>query len=233
MEFSIYRYNPEKDKKPYMQTYHLEISEDSDMMLLKALNLLKEQDESLSFRRSCSEGVCGSDAMNVNGKNKLACMTHVSELKTPIVIRPLPGFPVIRDLVVDMEQFYKQYHFIKPYLKNNGPAPTREYLQTPAERDRLNGLYECILCGCCSSACPSYWWNPDKFIGPAGLLQAYRFIADSRDTEKQERLAMFGDDPYKLFRCRSILNCADVCPKGLNPGKAIGEIRSELLEEQG
>lgn len=229
MRFSIYRYNPETDAKPYMKDYDLDIPAGQDMMLLTALRLLKEEDATLSFRRACGEGVCGSDAMNINGKNGLACVTPVSSLKGPIVIRPLPGMPVIRDLVVDLTQFYKQYERIKPYLQTQGAPPSKERLQSPAEREKLDGLYECILCGCCTTACPSFWWNPEKFVGPAGLLQAYRFIADSRDEATASRLAEL-EDPFSLFRCRGIMNCVDVCPKGLNPTKAISEIRTLLVE---
>ncbi len=163
-----------------MQDYELQM-EAGDAMLLDALMLLKQQDDSIGFRKSCREGVCGSDAMNINGRNGLACITPLSALKQPIEIRPLPGLPVIRDLIVDMTQFFKQYHSIKPYLLNNDPPPETERLQSPQERAELDGLYECILCACCTTACPSFWWNPDKFVGPAGLLQAYRFIADTRD----------------------------------------------------
>jgi len=230
MRFSIYRYNPETDAKPYMQDYELEIAPGTDMMLLNALRLLKDRDQTLSFRRSCGEGVCGSDAMNVNGKNMLACITPVSSLKGPIVIRPLPSMPVIRDLVVDLTQFYKQYEKIKPYLQTSSVAPSRERLQSPEDREKLDGLYECILCACCTTSCPSFWWNPDKFVGPAGLLQAYRFIADSRDEATEERLTEL-EDPFSLYRCRGIMNCVDVCPKGLNPTKAISEIRTLLIEK--
>jgi succinate dehydrogenase / fumarate reductase iron-sulfur subunit len=188
-----------------------------------------EIDDSLAFRRSCREGVCGSDGMNINGKNGLACLTNINEVRQPIVLRPLPGMPVVRDLIVDLSNFWKQYHSIKPYLINDDPPPERERLQTPAERDQLNGLYECILCACCSSSCPSFWWNPDKFVGPAGLLQAYRFIADSRDQATAERLDNV-NDVYRLFRCRTIMNCADVCPKNLSPAAAIGDIRSMLVK---
>lgn len=168
--------------------------------------------------------------MNINGRNGLACITPLAGLKEPVVLRPLPGFPVIRDLVVDMTQFFAHYHEIKPYLINDQPLPDRERLQTPAERERLNGLYECILCACCSSFCPSYWWNPDRFIGPAGLLQAYRFIVDSRDTATAERLA-FLDDVYRLYRCRTIMNCTEVCPKGLSPSHAIERIRQSMIKQ--
>jgi succinate dehydrogenase / fumarate reductase iron-sulfur subunit len=228
--FSIYRYNPDVDNAPYMKDYELEISEGSDMMVLDALILLKEKDSSLSFRRSCREGVCGSDGLNMNGKNGLACITPLSDLKTKtIVLRPLPGLPVVRDLIIDMTQFYNQYEKIKPYLINDGKEqPAREHLQTIEEREKLDGLYECILCACCSTSCPSFWWNPDKFIGPAGLLHAYRFLIDSRDTATEERLDGL-QDAYSVFRCHGIMNCVDVCPKGLNPTKAIGHIKSMLI----
>ena len=228
MRFSIYRYNPETDSKPHMQDYELDIDA-GNMMLLDAILLLKAQDETLSVRRSCREGVCGSDAMNINGRNGLACVTPLSGLKQPIELRPLPGLPVIRDLVVDLSQFYKQYRSIKPYLINNEPEPEIERLQSPEDREKLDGLYECILCACCSTACPSFWWNPDKFVGPAGLLQAYRFIADTRDQATNERLDNL-EDPYRLFRCHSIMNCVDVCPKGLNPTGAIGKIKEMLVK---
>ncbi len=229
MKFKIYRYNPETDKKPYMQEFDIDIPEGSDKMLLDVLVDLKEVDPTLSFRRSCREGVCGSDGMSINGKNGLACITSISSLKSPVVIRPLPGLPVIRDLVVDMAQFYKQYEKIKPYLIADTETPAKERLQSPEDREKLDGLYECILCACCSTSCPSFWWNPDKFVGPAGLLQAYRFLTDSRDTHTEERLNDL-DDAYSVFRCRGIMNCVDVCPKGLNPTKAIGHIRSMLLK---
>jgi succinate dehydrogenase / fumarate reductase iron-sulfur subunit len=228
--FSIYRYNPDVDNKPYMKEYELEVPEGSDMMIHDAYILLTEQDSSLTFRRSCREGVCGSDGLNMNGKNGLACITPLSELKTAtIVLRPLPGLPVVRDLIIDMTQFYNQYEKIKPFLINDGKEqPAREHLQTIEEREKLDGLYECILCACCSTSCPSFWWNPDKFIGPAGLLHAYRFLIDSRDTATEERLDDL-QDAYSVFRCHGIMNCVDVCPKGLNPTKAIGHIKSMLI----
>ncbi len=228
MKFRIYRYNPDADKAPYMQDYELEI-DPHGKMLLDALIALKEQDDSLSVRKSCREGVCGSDAMNINGRNGLACITPLPGLKEPVTLRPLPGLPVIRDLIVDMTQFFKQYHSIKPYLVNNEAPPETERLQTPAQREHLNGLYECILCACCSTACPSFWWNPDKFVGPAGLLQAYRFIADTRDQATSERLDDL-EDPYRLFRCHTIMNCVDVCPKELNPNAAIGHIKDLMVK---
>ncbi len=231
-EFSVYRYNPDVDNAPRMQDYTLESPEGRDMMVLDALLKLKEQDPTLSFRRSCREGVCGSDGLNMNGKNGLACITPLSALGKgkggKIVIRPLPGLPVVRDLVIDMSQFYTQYEKVKPYLINDGLPPAGEYLQTPEERAKLDGLYECILCACCSTSCPSFWWNPDKFIGPAGLLHAYRFLADSRDNATEQRLNDL-DDAFSVFRCHGIMNCVNVCPKGLNPTKAIGQIKSMLL----
>ncbi|ASJ25320.1 succinate dehydrogenase iron-sulfur subunit [Laribacter hongkongensis] len=226
MRFSLYRYNPEKDDKPYMQDIEVEV-DSTDVKLLDALVKLKAVDDSLSFRRSCREGICGSDAMNINGRNGLACITDLRSLKQPITLRPLPGLPVIRDLIVDMTQFFKQYHSIKPYLINDTPAPDRERYQSPEDREKLDGLYECILCACCSTSCPSFWWNPDKYVGPAGLLAAYRFIIDSRDEATSERLDNL-NDPYRLFRCHTIMNCTDVCPKGLNPAKAIDSIKGMM-----
>ena len=202
-----------------------------DLMVLDVLELIKaDHDGSVTYRRSCREGVCGSDGLNMNGKNGLACITPLSESVKgdKLVIRPLPGLPVIRDLVVDMSLFYAQYEKVQPYLQNPTPAPAIERLQSPEERAQLDGLYECILCACCSTSCPSFWWNPDRFVGPAGLLQAYRFLADSRDTATEDRLAKL-DDPFSVFRCHGIQNCVNVCPKGLNPTKAIGHIRTMLL----
>ncbi|MCO5101588.1 MAG: succinate dehydrogenase iron-sulfur subunit [Burkholderiaceae bacterium] len=228
VRFSIYRYDPDKDARPHMQSLEIAL-EPGDKMLLDALMRIKQSgDDSIAFRRSCREGVCGSDAMNINGKNGLACITNLRDLQEPIVLRPLPGLPVVRDLIVDMTQFFEQYHSIKPYLINDTPPPEKERLQSPEEREELDGLYECILCACCSTACPSFWWNPDKFVGPAGLLQAYRFLADSRDEATSERLDDL-NDPYRLFRCRSIMNCVDVCPKGLNPTRAINKIKDLLV----
>ena len=225
--FHIFRYDPDADEKPRMQVMELEVS-GADRMLLDVLTRLKAIDPSLSFRRSCREGICGSDAMNINGKNGLACVTNMRSLPSTVVLKPLPGLPVIRDLFVDMTGFFKQYHSIKPWLVNDDPPPERERLQAPEAREELNGLYECILCACCSSACPSFWWNPDKYVGPAGLLQAYCFLVDSRDQASGQRLDDL-QDPYRLFRCRTILNCTDVCPKGLNPALAIGKIKEMMV----
>jgi len=228
MKISIYRYDPDKDDKPYMKDYDVKL-EHGDNMLLDALVRVKDMDDSFAFRRSCREGVCGSDAMNINGRNGLACVTKIADLPDHVTLRPLPGLPVIRDLIVDMSQFFMQYHSIKPYLVNDSPAPEKERLQSPEDREELDGLYECILCACCSTACPSFWWNPDKFVGPAGLLAAYRFIADSRDQALGERLDNL-EDPYRLFRCHTIMNCVDVCPKGLNPTQAIGKIKDIMVK---
>jgi succinate dehydrogenase / fumarate reductase iron-sulfur subunit len=223
MKFSIYRFDPDKDKKPYMQDYEVELQE-GDQMLLDALIRIKAQDDTLSLRKSCREGVCGSDAMNINGKNGLACVTKLQDLEQPVVLRPMPGLPVIRDLVVDMTQFFEHYNSVKPYLVNNDPPPETERLQSPEDRAKLDGLYECIMCGACTTACPSFWWNPDKFVGPSGLMAAYRFIVDSRDQAETERLENL-EDPYRLYRCHNIMNCVDVCPKKLNPNAAIARIK--------
>ena len=228
-EFSIYRYNPDVDSAPKMQDYQLEVEEGQDMMVLDALNLLKEQDPTLAYRRSCREGVCGSDGMNINGKNGLACTTAIEDLKGEVRITPLPHMEVIKDLVPDFTHFYAQYASIRPWLQTVSGTPSgKERLQSPEQREQLDGLYECILCACCSTSCPSFWWNPDKFVGPAGLLQAYRFIADSRDDATAERLDNL-EDPYRLFRCHTIMNCVDVCLKSLNPTKAIGKIKELMI----
>ena len=212
-----------------MQDYEIEPGPE-DRMLLDVILRLKARDDSLTIRKSCREGVCGSDAININGRNGLACITKVADLTEPVVLRPLPSFPIIRDLVVDMTGFFKQYYSIKPYLINEDPEPERERLQSPAQRELLNGSYECILCACCTSQCPSFWWNPDKFVGPAGLLQAHRFIVDSRDQARQERLDDL-NDAYRLFRCRTIMNCTEVCPKGLAPSRAIEQIRLMMVRD--
>lgn len=228
VKFEIYRYDPDKDERPYMQKLDV-VVEPTDKMLLDVLVRIKDTvDDSLSLRRSCREGVCGSDAMNINGKNGLACTTNMRELKEPVVLKPLPGLPVVRDLIVDMTHFFDQYHSVSPYLINDQPPPEKERLQSPEAREEIDGLYECILCACCSTSCPSFWWNPDKFVGPAGLLQAYRFIVDTRDEATAERLDNL-EDPYRLFRCHTIMNCTDVCPKGLNPSHAIGKIKELLV----
>ena len=228
MKFRVYRYNPDADQSPRMEEFDIETR--TGMMLRDALLEIQRQDESFAFRHSCGEGVCGSDGVNANGRNLLACITAVADLKEPVEVHPLPGRPVIRDLVVDMTQFYDQYKAVKPYLIRKEPMPEQEVLQSPQDRDKLDGLYECILCGCCSTSCPSFWWNPDKFHGPAALLQAWRFLADSRDQATDERLDAL-EGPYKLFRCHTIMSCTEVCPKGLNPTKAIGHIKNLMLKK--
>ncbi len=230
MQIRLYRYNPDTDAAPRMEDVELDEPGVRDLMVLDVLERLKAEDPSIAYRRSCREGVCGSDGINMNGKNGLACTTPVADVapRGRLTLRPLPGLPVVRDLVVDMTQFYRQYERIKPWLMNDDPPPAQERLQSPEEREKLNGLYECILCACCSTSCPSFWWNPDKFVGPAGLLQAYRFLADSRDTATEERLTDL-EDPFSVYRCRGVMNCVDVCPKGLNPTRAIGKIRSMML----
>jgi succinate dehydrogenase / fumarate reductase iron-sulfur subunit len=228
MLIEVYRYHPEHDAAPRMQRFEIEAP--PGMMLREALMEVQRQDESFTFRHSCGEGVCGSDGVNVNGSNRLACITPVSELKEPIAVRPLPGRPVIRDLVVDMSQFYAQYQQIDPWLEPQAPLPEREILQSPEERDQLDGLWECILCGCCSTSCPSFWWNPEKFLGPQALLTAWRFVVDSRDQATEARLDQL-DDPFKLFRCHTIMNCVEACPKGLHPTRAIGHLKQALLKQ--
>ena len=232
MKISVYRFLPEADSKPRMQDYELDVDKDGHLMVLDVLELLKAHDPTIAYRRSCREGVCGSDGINMNGRNGLACKTPVSTVAkhNKLILRPLPGLPVVRDLVVDMSQFYENYERVDPYLVNDSPPPEKERLQSREDREKLDGLYECILCGCCTTACPSFWWNPEKFVGPAGLLQAYRFLADSRDTATVERLDKL-KDPYSVFRCRGIMNCVNVCPKELNPTHAIAKIRSMMIED--
>jgi len=232
LRVELYRYNPEQDRHPWLQRVEQGLPRSGDPMVLDILEALKEADPTLTFRRSCREGVCGSDGINMNGRNGLACVTPLSSVTDGdhLTLRPLPGLPVIRDLVVDMTAFWAQYERIEPYLVNDDPPPAMERLQSPEDRARLDGLYECILCACCTSACPSWWWNPERYVGPAGLLQAYRFIEDSRDTRTAERLEQL-TDPFSLFRCRSILNCDFYCPKGLSPHGAIAGIRRRMVRE--
>ena len=230
MKVTISRFNPEMDQEPYTQSY--EVNDDlimSDSMLLDVLKLIQEQDPTLAFRSSCQEGVCGSDGMNVNGKNQLSCITPVAQLQQPIVIRPLPGLPIIRDLVIDMSLFYEQYQNVDPFLQTDKLDLEEEHLQSPEDRAKLDGSYECILCGCCSASCPSFWWNPDKFAGPAALLAAHRFVIDSRDIKHIDRIKEL-DSPTKTFRCRHIQNCTAACPKGLNPSRAIQELKSIMVK---
>ena len=227
----IYRYNPEQDKQPYMQNFEVPV-EKTGMKLLDALHYIKwNLDGTLTFRRSCGEGVCGSDGMNINGVNGLACITPIEGLKQPIKVRPLPSMEVIRDLIVDTAHFFDQYRQIKPWLQSKRPTPEHERLQTPEERAALDGSYECIMCGCCTTSCPSWWWNGDRFMGPAVLLQADRWIKDSRDEATGERLDQL-EDAFKLYRCHQIMNCMEACPKGLNPTAAINHIKRTLLHRK-
>lgn len=232
-EFQVYRWDPDNAGKPNYQSYDVDINSCGPMMLDVLFKIKDEQDHTLSFRRSCREGICGSCAMNINGTNGLACLTKVERDPAKASrIAPLPHMFVVKDLVVDMSNFYAQYKSIKPYLQKKEEAKVGggEYPQSKADRNKLDGLYECILCACCSTACPSYWWNEDKYLGPAVLLQAYRWVIDSRDDFTKERLAQL-DDAYKLYRCHTIMNCAKVCPKGLNPGKAIAKIKQSIHQE--
>eukprot|EP01025_Chloroclados_australasicus_P011930 TRINITY_DN1536_c0_g1_i1.p1 TRINITY_DN1536_c0_g1~~TRINITY_DN1536_c0_g1_i1.p1 ORF type:complete len:300 (+),score=12.96 TRINITY_DN1536_c0_g1_i1:72-902(+) len=229
-EFLVYRWNPDGSNKPEYQSYKVDINNCGPMMLDVLFKIKDEQDTTLSFRRSCREGICGSCAMNINGKNGLACLTKVDKNSEPARVAPLPHMFVVKDLVVDMSNFYAQYKSIKPYLQRNEKSIGKEFYQSKSNRSQLDGLYECILCACCSTSCPSYWWNQDKYLGPAVLLQAYRWIIDSRDDATAERLANL-DDSYKLYRCHTIMNCAAACPKGLNPGKAIAKIKQSIHRE--
>ena len=227
--FRIYRWNPEDGANPRIDTYFVDI-DDCGPMILDALIWIKDRvDPSLAFRRSCREGICGSCSMNIDGANALACITGIDEVKGDIRIYPLPHMPVIKDLVPDLSHFFAQHASIRPWLETTTNAPEKEWRQSPADRRLLDGLYECILCACCSTACPSYWWNGDRYLGPAALLHAYRWIVDSRDEATGERLDDL-EDPFKLYRCHTIMNCAKVCPKGLNPAKAIMDIRGLMLE---
>lgn len=231
-EFRIYRWNPEDGKNPRIDTFFVDL-DDCGSMILDALIWIKSKiDPTLTFRRSCREGVCGSCSMNIDGVNTLACTRTMDEVKAgPVRIYPLPHLPVIRDLVPDLDNFYAQYASIQPWLKTETPTPRKEWRQSHEDREKLDGLYECILCACCSTSCPSYWWNGERYLGPAALLQAQRWLADSRDEAVGERLD-FLEDPFRLYRCHTILNCAKACPKGLNPAKAIAEIKKAMVERQ-
>lgn len=230
--FRIYRYEPESGENPHVDRFTLDLDQCGPMVLDAVIKIKNEYDATLAFRRSCREGVCGSCAFNIDGRNTLACITRITDIDGDVAIYPLPHMPVVKDLIPDMTHFYAQLESIEPWLKTDSPAPSRERLQSPEEREQLDGLYECILCACCSTACPSYWWNPDKYLGPAVLLQAYRWLVDSRDEATGERLDEL-EDPFKLYRCHTILNCTDTCPKGLNPAKAIAETKKLLVERRG
>jgi succinate dehydrogenase / fumarate reductase iron-sulfur subunit len=227
--FRIYRYDPDSGANPRIDTYDIDLAACGPMVLDALIKIKNEMDATLTFRRSCREGVCGSCAFNIDGVNTLACIKAIDEIKGDVKIYPLPHLPVVKDLVADLSIPYAQYQSIKPWLQADTPAPARERLQSPEEREKLDGLWECILCFCCQTSCPSYWWNGDRYLGPAVLLQAYRWIADSRDEATGERLDQL-NDPYRLYRCHTIMNCTATCPKHLNPGKAIAEIKSLLVK---
>ncbi len=232
--FEIYRYDPQDEQKtnPHLDHFEVDMDQCGPMVLDALIKIKSEYDSSLTFRRSCREGICGSCSMNIDGSNTLACTKAISDCKSEVKIYPLPHLPVIKDLVPDLTHFYNQYKSIKPWLQAPEPVnQNKERLQTPAEREKLDGLYECILCACCSTSCPSYWWNGDQYLGPAALLQAYRFLADSRDENTAQRLDEL-EDPFKLYRCHTIMNCATVCPKGLNPAKAIGNIKQMIANRK-
>ena len=229
--FRVYRWNPDDEKNPYEDIYHVDLASCGPMVLDALLKIKNEIDSTLTFRRSCREGVCGSCAMNIDGTNALACTKYIDEVDGEVKIYPLPHMPVVKDLVPDLNHVYAQHASIEPWLKTTSPAPQRERLQSPEERAKLDGLWECILCFCCSTSCPSYWWNGDRYLGPAILLQAYRWIADSRDEHTGERLDDL-EDPFRLYRCHTIMNCTKACPKGLNPAKAIAEIKKKMVERK-
>jgi succinate dehydrogenase / fumarate reductase iron-sulfur subunit len=230
--FKVYRYDPESGENPRWDTYDVDLDACGPMVLDALIAIKNTMDSTLAFRRSCREGVCGSCAMNIGGRNTLACTKGIDEVDGgSLVVSPLPSMPVIKDLVPDLTNFFAQYKSIEPYLKTDTPEPEKEWAQAPEERTKLDGLYECILCACCTTSCPSYWWNGDRYLGPAALLQAYRWIADTRDEHTGDRLDAL-EDPFRLYRCHTILNCAQVCPKGLNPAQAIGEIKKLLVERQ-
>lgn len=230
--FKVYRYDPDTGENPRTDTYEVDMSSCGPMVLDVLIKIKNEIDPTLTFRRSCREGICGSCAMNIDGTNTLACIKGCDEVKGEVKVYPLPHMPVVKDLVPDMTHFYAQYASIEPWLKTDTPAPSRERLQSKEDRKKLDGLYECILCACCSTACPSYWWNSDRYLGPAILLQSYRWIVDSRDEATGERLDQL-EDPFKLYRCHTIMNCTKTCPKGLNPAQAIAETKKLLVERRG
>lgn len=230
--FQVYRYDPDSGENPRVDTYEVDMDSCGPMVLDALIKIKNEIDPTLTFRRSCREGICGSCAMNIDGTNTLACTKGCDEIKGDAKVYPLPHMPVVKDLVPDLTHFYAQYASIEPWIKTDTPAPSRERLQSKEDRSKLDGLYECILCACCSTSCPSYWWNGDKYLGPAILLQSYRWIVDSRDEATGERLDQL-EDPFKLYRCHTIMNCTNTCPKGLNPAQAIAETKKLLLERQG
>ncbi|NIP16985.1 MAG: succinate dehydrogenase iron-sulfur subunit [Xanthomonadales bacterium] len=227
--FKVYRWDPDSGENPRVDTFGIDLDTCGPMVLDALIKIKNEIDPTLTFRRSCREGICGSCAMNIDGTNTLACTKPIAEIRGDVVVNPLPHLPVVKDLVPDLSQFYRQYASIRPWIRNAQPSESdRETLQSREEREKLDGLYECILCACCSTSCPSYWWNGDRYLGPATLLQAYRWLADSRDGDSDARLDQL-DDAFSLYRCHTILNCTAACPKGLNPGKAIAETKKMLL----
>ncbi|MGI9435766.1 MAG: succinate dehydrogenase iron-sulfur subunit [Geminicoccaceae bacterium] len=230
-EFKVYRYNPDDDGNPTVDTFEVDIDACGPMVLDALIKIKTEMDSSLTFRRSCREGICGSCAMNVDGENTLACLKAIDDVDGDVAIYPLPHQSVIKDLVTDFTQFWAQYESIEPWLQTSSSDAEREQLQDPEDRAKLDGLYECILCACCSTSCPSYWWNSDRYLGPAVLLQSYRWLIDSRDDHTGERLDNL-EDPFRLYRCHTIMNCANTCPKGLNPAKAIAEIKKLVVERK-
>jgi succinate dehydrogenase / fumarate reductase, iron-sulfur subunit len=230
-EFRIYRWNPDDGANPRVDSYFVDLGDCGPMVLDAIIWIKNKVDATLTFRRSCREGVCGSCAMNIDGTNTLACTKDMSAINGPIKLYPLPHLPVVKDLVPDLTLFYAQHASIEPWLKTDTPAPETEWRQSPDDRRKLDGLYECILCACCSTSCPSYWWNADRYLGPAALLQAYRWLVDSRDEATGERLDNL-EDPFRLYRCHTIMNCAKACPKGLNPAKAIAEVKNMMIERQ-
>jgi succinate dehydrogenase / fumarate reductase iron-sulfur subunit len=229
--FRIYRWNPEAGANPRMDTYFVDLDDCAPMVLDALIWIKNSVDPTLTFRRSCRECVCGSCAMNIDGTNTLACTKHMDDIKGAVKIYPLPHMHVVKDLVPDMTNFYAQHRLIEPWLKTDTPAPPKEWRQSHADRQKLDGLYECILCACCSTSCPSYWWNQDRYLGPAALLQAFRWVSDSRDEATGERLDTL-EDPFRLYRCHTILNCTKACPKGLNPAKAIAELKKLMVERR-
>lgn len=230
-EFKVYRWSPDDAENPRLDTYFIDRAACGPMVLDGLLYIKNNIDSTLTLRRSCREGICGSCAMNIDGSNTLACTIGMDEVAHPIKIYPLPSMPVVKDLVPDLTHFYAQHRLIEPWLQTVSPEPEKEWLQSHEDRAKLDGLYECILCACCQTSCPSYWWNGDRYLGPAVLLQAYRWIADSRDEAKGSRLDNL-EDPFRLYRCHTIMNCAQTCPKGLNPAKAIAEIKQLMVDRQ-
>lgn len=229
--FRVYRWSPDDDENPRIDSYHVDLATCGPMVLDALIKIKNEMDSTLTFRRSCREGICGSCSMNIDGTNTLACIKSIEDIKGDVKIYPLPHMPIVKDLVPDLTNFYEQYRFIEPWLQTHTSEPSDEWRQSPEEREKIDGHYECILCACCSTSCPSYWWNSDRYLGPAALLQAHRWLEDSRDELTDERLDRL-EDSFRLYRCHTIMNCAKACPKGLSPAKAIAGIKRKLVERQ-